>query len=112
MKTLTLPLALLALLDANAAAAGDSATPEKAAVCAACHGADGKATQAIYPHLAGQYANYIEQALKEYRAGTRKNPIMTGQAAALTDADIRQLAEYFAAQPSPLYTPSVHGHTK
>jgi cytochrome c553 len=87
-------------------------TPEKVTVCAACHGADGKATQPIYPSLAGQYANYIEHALKEYRAGLRKNPIMGAQATALTDKDIGELAEYFAAQPSPLYTPSVHsqGH--
>jgi len=100
----------VALLAASLPALADqAAAPEKAAVCAACHGADGKAPQAIYPHLAGQYANYIEQALKEYRAGTRKNPIMTGQAAALTDGEIRQLAAYFAALPGPLYTPSVHG---
>lgn len=99
---------LLPLLLASAPMLAAGATPEKVTVCAACHGADGKSTAPIYPHLAGQYANYLEQALREYRAGTRKNALMTPQAATLTDTDIRQLAEYFAAQPSPLYTPSVH----
>jgi len=100
---------LLASLPALAAA---PATPEKVTVCAACHGADGKATQPIYPNLAGQYANYLEHSLKEYRAGNRKNAIMGAQAAGLSDAEIRALAEYFAAQRSPLYTPSVHGQHK
>lgn len=102
-------LAACAALLAAPAFAGDAATPEKVTVCAACHGADGKAILPIYPHLAGQYANYLEQALREYRAGTRKNPVMGAQAATLTDADIRQLAAYYAAQQGPLHTPNVHG---
>lgn len=102
-------LVVLALAAAPAALAGDAATPEKVTVCAACHGADGKAAQPIYPHLAGQYSNYIEQALKEYRSGKRKNLIMGAQAAGLTDADIRALATYYAAQSSLLHTPSLHG---
>jgi cytochrome c553 len=101
-------LAAAAVLAAGPVLAAE-ATPEKATVCAACHGADGKATQPIYPHLAGQYASYLEQALREYRAGARKNPIMGAQAATLTDADIEQLAAYFAAQPGPLHTPHIHG---
>jgi cytochrome c553 len=99
---------LLAMLAMQTALAGDLATPEKVTVCAACHGADGKASQPIYPHLAGQYSTYIEHALREYRSGVRKNPIMGAQASALTDAEIRQLAAYFSVQPSPLYTPGIH----
>jgi cytochrome c553 len=100
-------LALTLALAAAPAFAGPPPTPEKVTVCAACHGADGKSTQPIYPHLAGQYASYLELALREYRSGARKNAIMAPQAAALTDAEIRQLAEYYAAQPSPLYTPHI-----
>lgn len=101
------------LAGAPALAAATSApatgpTPDKVTVCAACHGADGKSTQAIYPHLAGQYASYLEHSLREYRAGSRKNAIMAAQAATLTDEDIEALSAYFAAQQSPLYTPSVH----
>jgi cytochrome c553 len=106
-------LVVLSLAAAPAALAGDGATPEKVTVCAACHGADGKATLPIYPHLAGQYSNYIEQALREYRSGARKNPVMAAQATALTDADIRELAAYYAAQAGSLHTPDIHtGATK
>lgn len=106
-------LVAVALLGACLPAAAEPApTPEKITVCAACHGADGKSTQPTYPNLAGQYANYLANALQEYRAGSRKNPIMAGQAASLTDVDIRQLAEYFASQPGPLYTPGIRGHQK
>lgn len=101
--TLFTALAVLA----GAASATDA--PEKAAVCAACHGATGVSQQAAYPTLAGQHANYLEHALKEYRAGTRKNAIMGAQAKTLTDADIRALAQWFSRQESPLYTPKV-GH--
>ena len=100
-------IAVLALAAAPAALA-DPQAPEKVAVCTACHGADGKAALPIYPHLAGQYSNYIEQALREYRAGTRKNPVMGAQAATLTDAEIHELAAYFSAQSGPLHTPDVH----
>jgi cytochrome c553 len=102
MRILLLALATLAAAPAFAGA------PEKATACAACHGADGKSTNpTMYPNLAGQYTNYIEHALKDYRAGLRKNPVMGAQAAALTDKDIRELAEYFSAQQGPLYTPSI-----
>ena len=40
-----------------------------AQTCQACHGADGNSTAAIYPRLAGQYADYLARALQEYRAG-------------------------------------------
>lgn len=101
-------LAGAALLAAVPAFAGDAAAPEKAAVCAACHGADGKAVLPTYPHLAGQYASYLEQALREYRSGARKNVVMGPQAAALTDAEIRQLAAWYAAQAGALHTPDIH----
>lgn len=99
---------LLAAAVLLAAAPAFAKAPEKAAVCAACHGADGKSpTPAAYPNLAGQYTNYLEHALKDYRAGLRKNPVMGAQATSLTDQDIRELAEFFSAQPGPLYTPSI-----
>lgn len=103
----TLAATLLTLIAAPALAADSMPIPEKAQTCIACHGADGIATQDIYPHLAGQYASYLEHALREYRAGLRKNPVMTPMAAALSDDDIRKLAAYYAAQRSPLYAPSI-----
>ena len=79
--------------------------PAAAAVCTACHGKEGVGLTPDYPTLAGQYADYIEQALKAYRKGTRQNPIMAGFAAALKDEDIAALAHYFAAQQPPLWVP-------
>lgn len=79
---------------------GDAAAGQaKSAVCAACHGADGKAIQEAYPNLAGQHASYIAKQLTEYRDGGRVNALMTGQAANLSDQDILDLAEYYAAIP-------------
>ena len=79
--------------------------PAAAAVCTACPGQDGGGLTPDYPTLSGQYADYIGQALKAYRKGTRQNPIMAGFAAALKDEDIAALAHYFAAQQPPLWVP-------
>ena len=49
-----------------------------------------------WPTLAGQYQDYIVQALEKYRDGRRKNPVMGPMAAPLSDADIHLLAHYFA----------------
>jgi cytochrome c553 len=68
-------------------------------VCAACHGMDGNSAQADYPKLAGQHAEYMAKSLRDYKSGTRKNPIMAGFAAALTPKDIENLSAYYAAQP-------------
>ncbi len=81
-------------------AEGDpNAGQEKSAVCAACHGADGKAIQPAYPNLAGQHASYLAKQLTEYRDGGRVNALMTGQAANLTDQDILDLAAYYSEMP-------------
>lgn len=105
--------ALIALLGLAAPAfAEGTAAPEKATACFACHGQGGRSTTTMYPVLAGQYPNYIEHALHEYKDGKRKNPIMGGQATALSNDDIKALAQYFGAQESPLYTPTVHGALK
>ena len=106
MKTSTL-LALGLLLTGaagNAAAADITAGKEKSATCVACHGADGNSTDPQFPRLAGQHASYLERALLDYRSGARKNPIMAGFAAGLSDADIADLAAYYASQ-SGLITP-------
>jgi cytochrome c553 len=103
--------ALLGAAVALPAAAADSAAPEKAAVCTACHGeGGGKPIMPEYPVLAGQYANYLAHALHEYKEGKRKNPVMGAQAAGLSDDDIKALANYFESQPGPLYTPMIPEH--
>jgi cytochrome c553 len=72
--------------------------PKAGQTCVACHGSDGIGIMPDYPNLAGQHADYIEQALKAYHAGQRKNPVMGGMAAPLTDADIKALAQYYSSQ--------------
>ena len=71
----------------------------KATGCAGCHGANGVSPAAMYPTIAGQQAEYIVHSLEQYRSGERQNPFMSGMAAPLSDADIAELAEFFAAQP-------------
>lgn len=78
---------------------------EKLQSCAACHGENGDQPLAPeYPILAGQYADYITQALKQYRSGRRTNPIMAQQVELLelTDDDMERLGKHFGAK-SGLY---------
>jgi cytochrome c553 len=81
------------------------APPPAVQLCASCHGPDGVAITDDYPTLAGQHADYLEQAIKAYRKGTRQNAIMNGFAATLKDEDISAIAHYFAAQSPGLWVP-------
>jgi cytochrome c553 len=71
-------------------------------ICQACHGMDGNSTVPDYPKLGGQYPDYLAKALRDYKSGARKNPIMAGFAGALTAQDIDNLAAYYASQPAVL----------
>ena len=104
-------IAMLALAS-TAAQAETPAVPAKAATCFACHGQGGHSTNGMYPVLAGQYDSYIARALHEYKSGDRKNAIMNGQAAGLSDQEITELALYFGAQDTTLYRPTEQGALK
>ncbi|AWB65977.1 hypothetical protein C2869_05765 [Saccharobesus litoralis] len=104
MKTLkTLGVAttlLMGALSGQAMAADAAAGKAKAVMCAACHGADGKAQIPTYPNLAGQNEAYLVSAMNAYKKGERTGgqaAIMAGMAAPLSDADIANLAAYFAS---------------
>ena len=56
-----------------------------AAVCAACHAADGNSTIAVNPMLAQQHPEYLVKQLKEFKSGKRADPVMQGMAAMLSD---------------------------
>lgn len=89
------------LLASQAAGAADAAAGKaKGAVCFACHGAHGIGTQPLYPNLAGQKAEYLAKSLKGFKSGERKDPTMNAMAAALSDADIDNLAAYFSSLAS------------
>ncbi len=84
---------------ASALYAGNvAAGKNKAAACAACHGADGNSLVPIYPSLAGQSANYIAKQLADFKSGNRNDPIMAGMVAGLSQEDMNDLAAYFAVQ--------------
>ncbi|HEU0196910.1 MAG TPA: c-type cytochrome [Nevskiaceae bacterium] len=79
---------------------GDATAGAKdATTCFACHGPGGNgAVSPTFPKLADQGSGYIFEQLKEFKAGTRKNAIMQGQAGALSEQQMRDLAAYFASQ--------------
>ncbi|GAA0715362.1 c-type cytochrome [Dokdonella soli] len=78
---------------------GDAAAgASKATVCVACHGPNGNAIVPAFPRLAGQHADYLYWELVNFKRGTRPQSPMTAQAANLSEADMRDLAAYFAAQ--------------
>lgn len=70
--------------------------------CASCHGSDGNSNDHNNPRLAGQYENFLVKAMKDYKTGARKNPIMQGMVKDLSDQDIDDLAAYFASQKKGL----------
>jgi cytochrome c553 len=91
-------------LERGATAASAHAPPPAAAVCVACHGTDGVGVVSQYPTLAGQHEGYLEEVLREYQNGERKNPVMVGMAAQLKPRDIKGVAEYYASLKPALKT--------
>ena len=64
--------------------------------CVACHGEDGNSPTPNFPRLAGQHEDYLFHALQSYKTGTRKNAIMAGIIVNLSEADMKNVAAYFA----------------
>jgi cytochrome c553 len=98
-----LAVMLGALLAANVQAGGsaEKGKQKAAQVCVACHGADGtKPSAPDQPVLAGQYYDYLVQALGDYKNGRRTNPVMKGFAAQLSKQDIQDVAAWFSSQPN------------
>ena len=84
---------------AKAIYAGDvKAGQEKSMMCASCHGVDGNSVVPMYPKLSGQSANYTAKQLADFKSGERKDPVMAGMVAALSEQDMNDLAAYFAVQ--------------
>ena len=89
-------LLLLFLMNDAISAQGDiKAGSEKARACQVCHGKGGKSTNPTYPILAGQHAKYIIKQLKAFKSGVRKDPIMNGMAATLSEQDMEDVAAFF-----------------
>lgn len=103
--------AALAVPAASALAAGETPAPQKAAkpdlvkgeasyaaVCAACHAADGNSTIAANPKLAQQHPEYLVKQLQEFKGGKRADPIMQGMAAILSEDDMRNVSWWLASK--------------
>jgi cytochrome c553 len=90
---------LMVMAPVPARAADLEAGKRKAEPCAACHGPDGNAGIPGTPSLAGQPVYYTHWQLIKFRDGRRKDPVMSPFAQNLSDADMGDLAAYYAAQP-------------
>lgn len=91
---------LLWLFAASANAADVNAGKSKAAVCQGCHGSAGISNNPMWPNLAGQTATYTAAQLNKFKSGARDNPTMKAIAEGLNEADIQNLAAYFASLPA------------
>ncbi len=99
---------LLSSLIASMAHANQPAAPAKpdvakgsaisSQVCAACHTADGSRGSPANPILQGQHVEYLAKQLHDFKDGKRKNAIMNGMAAPLSDDDIRNVAAFYASK--------------
>ena len=72
-------------------------------VCAACHAPDGNSVVAANPKIAGQFPEYLQKQLADFKPqgpkkAARESAIMTPMVANLSDADMKNLAAYYAGQ--------------
>ncbi len=89
-----------ALLFASPLSAADlAAGKEKAATCVGCHGENGRAANPQWPNLAGQNKEYLIKQLKDFKAGLRKNDLMSPMAQSLSDEDVENVAAWFSSLP-------------
>jgi cytochrome c553 len=103
-KAVCAAAALLGLAAANVAHAADAGNGKVLADahnCAACHGANlNNPVSPEYPRLAGQHADYIYWALRQYQMGNgnphfgRNNAIMQAQVQSLSPSDMKDIAAY------------------
>src|SRR5438105_4782650 len=104
MRLLVVVLGACVAISAQAGGNAEKGKQKAAQVCAACHGPEGnKPSAPDQPVLAGQYYDYLVQALSDYKSGKRANPIMKGFAAQLSKQDIEDLAAWFTRQRTPLH---------
>lgn len=78
----------------------------QAAFCFSCHGENGVSLQPEVPNLAAQPASYLLEQIRRFGDGRRRDAFMQGLLKAVTDNEKLNIAIYFAAQKTPLGTPS------
>ncbi|MEY3253898.1 MAG: hypothetical protein RL227_2871, partial [Pseudomonadota bacterium] len=102
-----LALSTLPVASALAAAPAPAFKPDLtkgqqlAVTCLACHTADGSRGAPANPILQGQHPEYLVKQLIEFKSGKRKNAIMAGMVAALSEDDMKHIAAFYASKPAP-----------
>ncbi len=100
-------LALLAIGHLPAASAAEAKAAFKAdaakggqlaAACQACHTADGSRGSPANPILQGQHPEYLVKQLTEFKGGKRKNAVMSGMAAGLSEEDMKHIAAFYGSK--------------
>lgn len=102
MKATTVTLVMLGL--AWAVTARAQPTPgiaERFALCASCHGVNGRSNQPLTPSLAGQPSFYAITQLFLFREGRRANETMTAVAKGMSDDDLRGFSDFIGTLPPP-----------
>jgi cytochrome c553 len=108
----SLALACAGLASHAAEPAASAPDPAKGAaistsVCAACHTSDGSRGAAANPIIQGQHPDYLVKQLAEFKVGKRDNPVMKAMAAPLSEADMKNVAAFYASkQPKPGFAKS------
>jgi cytochrome c553 len=104
-ETMLRSLATLVLLTGALVGGGQvlaaGQAPEKAALCATCHGEQGTPINKQTPVIWGQNEGYLYLQLRDFKSGARKNALMNPIAAQLEKEDQLALAAYFAKQKWP-----------
>jgi cytochrome c553 len=66
--------------------------------CITCHGPNGQSAVGTWPKLSAQHAAYITKQLKNFKEGSRANPVMMGMAATLTEEDMQNISAFLSKQ--------------
>jgi cytochrome c553 len=105
LMSLLLACAVVPVVPAIAAETAAATKPDPAKgqelstkVCGACHTADGSRGAPANPIIQGQHPEYIVKQLTEFKAGKRTNPVMQGMAAPLSEADMKNVAAFYAGK--------------
>jgi cytochrome c553 len=79
---------------------------QRVLACTGCHGRQGRAgPDGYYPRLAGKPAGYLLNQLRNFQSGRRHYGLMVNLLENLTDANLREMAEYFSRLDVPYAVP-------
>lgn len=90
-------LIALSVFSFSVNAADIAAGKSKSMLCTSCHGANGISNSKDIPNLAGQKVGYLAKAIRDFKSGKRKNGMMSSVVPMIADADIDNIAAYFAS---------------